>query len=251
MDILQFTLQLTVSIIALIVSGVSFYLTNRMNKKVNKKDYEISENLKYELMKLIAALRSMDAKAVLTVHFKQKMDYSREIDILADLQTSPGYLLFLNSIENDDERMLLDTYMKILVIDGNTMSKDDIRILTNKILDSIRYKANLKATLDIDVIALLNDLCTMRGTAPELSEKDKKPSAKSQMFSMFIQHLVEQGNTDPNVLLFYAVFTENKDLVDEAIASGANPNTRDIELIKKYQKEYDDFCASQGQGKAQ
>ena len=53
------------------------------------------------------------------------------------------------------------------------------------------------------------------------------------------------------MLLFYAVFTENKDLVDEAIASGANPNTRDIELIKKYQKEYDDFCASQGQGKAQ
>lgn len=246
MNILQFTLQLTVSIIALIVSGVSFYLTNRMNKKVNKKDYEISENLKYELMKLIAALRFMDAKAALTVHFKQKMDYSREIDILADLQTSPGYLLFLKSIENDDERMLLDINMKMLVIDGNTISKDDIRSLTKRILYTIRNKTNLKGTLDIDVIALLNNFCTMRGAAPELSEKDKKPSAQSQVFCMFIQHLVEQGNTDPNVLLFYAVFTENEDLLSAALASGANPNTTDIELIKKYQKEYNDFCASQG-----
>ena len=97
--------QVALPSLALIVSGISFYLTNRMNKKVNKKDYEISENLKYEILKLIAALRSLDAKAVLSVHINQKIDYSPEIKIISDLRVSPGYLIFLHSI-NDDLRTM-------------------------------------------------------------------------------------------------------------------------------------------------
>ena len=243
MNIIEFIGQIAVPVLALIVSGISFYLTNRMNKKVNKKDYEISENLKYEIMKLIAALRSMDAKAVLAPHFKQAMDYKQEIDILSKLQTSPGYLLFLHSVASDDDRMMLDLTMKMLVINGNAMNRQDIRISANRILDFIKNKTNFRDTLDVDVIALLDDLCDMRGTAPEFDESTVKQD--NVKLKDFFEYLIKNGNTDPDVLLFYSIFVNDKELTEKAINLGASLNVTDKELIERYKKEYNAFCQKQ------
>ena len=243
MNIIEFTGQIAVPVLALLVSGISFYLTNRMNKKVNKKDYEISENLKYEIMKLIAALRSMDAKAVLAPHFKQAMDYKQEIDILSQLQTSPGYLLFLHSVANDDDRMMLDLAMKMLIINGNSMNRKDIRIFANRILNFIKNKTNFKDVLDIDVIALLDDLCDMRGTSPEFDESTVKQD--NVKLKDFFEYLIKNGNTDPDVLLFYSIFVNDKELTEKAINLGASLNVTDKELIERYKKEYNAFCQKQ------
>lgn len=243
MNIIEFTGQIAVPVLALLVSGISFYLTNRMNKKVNKKDYEISENLKYEIMKLIAALRSMDAKAVLAPHFKQAMDYKQEIDILSQLQTSPGYLLFLHSVVNDDDRMMLDLAMKMLIINGNSMNRKDIRIFANRILSFIKNKTNFKDVLDIDVIALLDDLCDMRGTSPEFDESTVKQD--NVKLKDFFEYLIKNGNTDPDVLLFYSIFVNDKELTEKAINLGASLNVTDKELIERYKKEYNAFCQKQ------
>ena len=249
MDVLQFIAQIAVPVLALVISGVSFYLTNRMNKKVNKKDYEISENLKYELMKLIAALRSMDSKAVLQAHFNHQISYSKEIEILANLHTSPCYLLLLHSIKNDDARMMMDVTMQILIINGHALGVKDIRVFTNRILDYIKNEIDLQKAFDIDVITLLNNFCTMRGTAPELTEKDKQPTEQEQEFRNFIKYLVEHGNSDPNVLMYYGLYINDHKVLEKALKSGANIKVKEIEIIKKYSQEYDAFRETKNQAK--
>ena len=89
-----------------------------MNRKVNRKDYEISENLKYELLRLVAALRSLDAKAVISPHVEGKMDYTQEIGVISELRMSPGYLVFLHSINNDDDRFWIDFNIQMLFFQG-------------------------------------------------------------------------------------------------------------------------------------
>ena len=59
-------ISIIVSGFAIIISSYFAQIANRMNKKVNEKDYEISEQLKYDLLKLVATLRFYDSKAALS-----------------------------------------------------------------------------------------------------------------------------------------------------------------------------------------
>ena len=142
MSILGFIGQIAIPVLALLVSGFSFYLTNRMNKKVNKKDYEISENLKYELLQLIAALRALDAKAVISPHVNEKVDYSQELQVISNLRMSPGYLVFLHAIDNDKDRFWVDFNIQYLSIIGHKLPMQDIRMFSNRLLDLLKNKTN-------------------------------------------------------------------------------------------------------------
>ena len=86
----HFVVDYLIPIVALIISCVTFYLTNKTNKKVNRKDYEMSENVKYELLQLLATLESIKSKTLVAPHCKVRMNYSEEIATLRKLKVSPG-----------------------------------------------------------------------------------------------------------------------------------------------------------------
>ncbi len=240
MNIFEFISQIAVPALALIVSGISFYFTNRMNKKVNKKDYEISENLKYELLKLIAALRALDAKAVISPHIASNVDYSQEIQVISNLRISPGYLVFLHSINNDDDRFWIDFNIQFLSIAGNTMHIQEIRRFSNRLLDILKNKTNLRGIFDLEVLDLMNEFCEMKGTAPKFQETNIEDNSADK-FKSFIAHLVEKGNCDPNVLVWHGVLTNNTTLLKEALASGGKSNITQQDIINSYKDEFDRF----------
>jgi len=240
MNILEFIGQIAVPALALIVSGISFYLTNRMNKKVNKKDYEISENLKYELLRLIAALRALDAKAVISPRINCKMDYTQEIQVISNLRISPGYLVFLHSIDNDDDRFWIDFNIQFLSIAGNTMHINEIRRFSNRLLDILKNKTNLRGILDLEVLDLMREFCEMKGSTPKFQENNIEDNSDTK-FKSFIAYLVENGNCDPNVLVWHGVLTNNTSLLKEALASGGKSNITQQDIINKYKAEFESF----------
>ena len=240
MSTIEFISQIAVPALALVVSGLSFYLTNRMNKKVNRKDYEISENLKYELLRLVAALRSLDAKAVISPHVEGKMDYTQEIGVISELRMSPGYLVFLHSINNDDDRFWIDFNIQMLSITGNDLSMHEIRMFSNRILNVVKNKTNLKGILDLEMIELMKEFCEMKGTAPEYKEV-KEEDAADELFKAFVSHLVSEGNDDPDVLVWFAVLHDNTDLLKQALDSGGRPNSTRQDIIDKYKDDFQNF----------
>ena len=83
--------------------------TYLLTQKINSKEYQIFEDLKESLMQVIASVRAIDAKAAVYIDLKNiginpKRDFSLEIEIVKKLQTSPGYLIFLHSIEDNKAR---------------------------------------------------------------------------------------------------------------------------------------------------
>lgn len=240
MSTIEFISQIAVPALALVVSGLSFYLTNRMNKKVNRKDYEISENLKYELLRLVAALRSLDAKAVISPHVEGKMDYTQEIGVISELRMSPGYLVFLHSINNEDDRFWIDFNIQMLSITGNDLSMHEIRMFSNRILDIVKNKTNLKGILDLEMMELMKEFCEMKGAAPEYKEV-KEEDAAEELFKAFVFHLVEEGNDDPDVLVWHAVLYDNTDLLKQALELGGRPNSTKRDIIDKYKDNFQKF----------
>jgi hypothetical protein len=240
MSLLEIIGQIAVPALALIVSGVSFYLTNRMNRKVNRKDYEISENLKYELLRLIAALRSLDAKAVLSPHLKGKMDYSQEIKVISELRVSPGYLVFLHFITNDDDRFWIDFNIHFLSVEGNNMSMKDIRKFSNRIINILKNKTDLKGILDLEVLDLMKEICDMKGTAPQY-EEEKVEDKEPPIFDSFINYLVSNGNSDPDVKVWYGVLYNNTEVLKQALDAGGNSKSTQQEIVDKYKSEFETF----------
>ena len=88
---------------------------NELAKMINSKEYQIYEDLKYQMIQVIAAVRAIDAKAAVALDIQNesnqtyKPNFSLEIDILEKLQSSPGYLIFLNSIVNSDARTRIES----------------------------------------------------------------------------------------------------------------------------------------------
>lgn len=239
MDILQFIGIIGIPAVALIVSSISYYKTNRMSKKVNSKDYEISENLKYELMQLIAVLKSLDSKAALSPGLNVKADYLPEINEISKLVISPSYLVFLRSIDNEKDRSWVDLNIHYLVIRGNEMSRSEVRQFSNRVLDLIKNTTSLKNTLNLDVFNLMKEFCDMKGAVPKYEEKEAKND--NEMFSLFLSYLRNNGVDDPDVNVFYGVVNGDEELLKQALNAGGNPNITDKAIIKKYKDLYLSF----------
>ena len=236
MNATEFLTQNVVAIFALLVSCVTFYLTNRMNKKVNSKEYEMTENIKSELLRLIAVLRAIDAKACLVPHTKNEIDYTREIDEIAKIRTNPSFLYFLYSINNEEDRFWVQFNTNLLVVQANTMPTDSLRLFSNRMLKLLKKYVNFDAANEIDLKKLIPDFCEMKGIATFDENKTNKADLK---FKQLIDKLVEIGNEDPDVKLFYGVLHGNEKIIDEALKNGANLKITDKELIKRYKKEYE------------
>ena len=202
MNAIEYLSQNAVAIFALLLSCVTFYLTNRMNKKVNSKEFEITENIKYEILHLIAVLRAIDAKACLEPHTKDEINYSQELEEIAKIRTNPSFLYFLFTITKDDDRFWVQLNTNMLVVQGESMSHSDLRMYSNRMLKLLKIYIKFDAANEKDLKLLIPAFCEMKGLAPYEENHDKKTDLK---FNKLIDYLVKKGVKDPDVELFYGV----------------------------------------------
>lgn len=142
-----------------------------LTKKINSKEYQIYEDLKYSLLQVIASVRSIDAKAAVYLdnlrdpHRENKLnqDFSQEIEIISKLQSTPGYLIFLHSIEDSKSRTTIESIFRNLSMQIGYFDCSSIRAATHMLMNHIKSSINPALINNDEIYDLMIDLCTMDG----------------------------------------------------------------------------------------
>ena len=225
-----------------------------MTEKVYSKEHEMSENLKYEILNMISTLRSIDAKASCEPFYPEKVDYSNEIKSLEKIQSSPEYLLFLKSINDSDERLLMELRLRLLTLhDFSIMER---REWVHMILDTLRDRSDLDGVIDKvsedyknNWNQLVKELCEMKSILSVFDAEawEKAEQDENDLKKAFFEYLwLNEGKNDINVQYWYGLLNNKETLYNNARDSGANQSLRDI--INKYKVEYEEFLKSYKDG---
>lgn len=106
-----YTMRL-IQILVPFILGVSTTLfTNAFNKKINAKEYEISENFKAEFLEMVLSLYSIKDK----IEYEEPKDISAECEKLTEIRLKPGYLLIMLSFKNENEIIQFDNSLQEVI----------------------------------------------------------------------------------------------------------------------------------------
>ena len=233
------TVLAIVSILALIFSGVASFYAIRYTIKVNSTEYQISENVKFELLKVVTELKSLDSKVMISPYIEGEVGFSQEMEAISNLRTSPGYMLILHSLQDDEDRHTMDANMVLLTYALQSRNYHTTRTCIYNILDVLKNKSNMELDKEIDIAKLVTEFCDMKILA---SEYKPEMTEKEMLFYFFLEHLIQnEKNTDPDVRLYYAAYQHDMDEVYNATQAGANPKVTDLDIIERYSELYDRF----------
>lgn len=217
---------------------------NMLTEKINSKEYQMSENLKYELLKVVADLKSIETKASIEHIMFMSMDYSKEVEDIKTLRTSPGYLLYLNSIGNEEYRQFLDLALLMLTHPTDAFTAEHRRGFSHYALDILRNKTNLDS-ISTDVGVLVEELCDMEIVAPQYKTQEANGSLE-----LFLKYLMDEKTiNDVDVLFFFGRISNDTILLNQATKEGANTKITILEIIERYRTEYYQFAKDYYNGK--
>ena len=238
----HFVVDYLIPIVALIISCVTFYLTNKTNKKVNRKDYEMSENVKYELLQLLATLESIKSKTLVAPHCKVRMNYSEEIATLRKLKVSPGYLILLQSIKDESKRAHFDLLIELIIIQvGSGCSYRDLESFNNQIAEILQQVDVLQFS-NVDVAKQISTFLATKGVAQWVTPASKEEvDEESEVIKAFTEYLISNGCQDPDVEYIYGTLAKRRDIIDKAVKNGANLKITYEEIVDRYEKELEQF----------
>jgi len=174
-----------------------FQTNLELTSKINSKEYQIYEDLKYSLMQVIASIRSIDAKAAVGIDSnnnpflkeKHKPDFSFEIEIIKKMQSSPGYLIFLHSINDNKARFEVEAIFRNLSEKLSLMDYSLIRESTHLLMKYIQNNLN-KELMNDEVYKMMNEFCEMEGVFTNFNY-DKLMEYKEEAMS-FKKYLEEK-----------------------------------------------------------
>lgn len=253
----KFTRAITIiSALALVLSGLASYFSYKSTMKVNSKMYQMSEDMKYEVMELVAILRAIDTKAAVSQLDYYRIDYSEEIHALAKIQSSPGFIVYLHSIEDYDERHTLERQIRQLTDTYLTSRKWSqkvplIRGMIHIIMETLQQHTDLTESMNMPYDDLLKDLCSDGIFADyDFEEMEKAVEKANRETKAFLEYLMKKGIEDPNVEYFYYEFIEcdQHDKAVAAVKKGARSNVSISEIEKKYNAEYQEFIKTYRDG---
>lgn len=243
------TLVLTIfSLIALILSWISFHNSSNITEKINSVEFQISKEVRYQMIELVCALRSIDTKAAVAPHINEKIDYSEEREVLSKIQRSPSYHTYLLSIKDKDDRLLFDMRIRLLsesLLVFDNESSYEIRNWVHLILDHFVEGTDLEEAMQMKYNDMLVNLCKMEGVYSAFTPMPDEPN----IIADFTEYLiVEKRVNDPDVLLLNGAYNNDAEVMKKALDAGANRNVTSEMLIEKYSVEYDEFIKKYDNG---
>lgn len=243
------TLVLTLfSLVALILSWSSFHNSSNITKKINSVEFQISKEVRYQMIELVCVLRSIDTKAATAPHILEKMDYSEERVLLSKIQRSPSYHTYLLSIKDKDDRLLFDMRIRLLsesLLKSDSTSSYQIREWVHLILDDFEKGTALEEVMRMDYDNMLVNLCIMEGVYSAFTPMPDKPN----IIADFTEYLiVEKRVNDPDVLFLNGAYNNDAEIMQKALDAGANLRVTDEVLIEKYNTEYNEFLKNYKDG---
>lgn len=258
------------AIISLAISLFVNARSNKQNKRLNEqdqelkkqgndilelassRDYELVENVKTDLMSLIAVLHSIGKTSIYMNHMPQgtKMDLSIEYSTLGRIKNSASYLYLLKALKEQNEDNL-DLYfwfdVRYNILLGTRDTKVALQLLNtikNAELDFGRieqYKVQdvYSEFAKFSAVGYGDD----EGDSEELTDSTP-PTGPNDVFEDFVIHLVEEKSCeDPDVMLFYSVFKNDPEITKNALDNGANTRCTDKMIVEKYNQEHKAFVS--------
>ena len=218
-----------ISAIALVFAIFAAYFSYKATMKVSSKEYEMSQNMKNDLVEMMAALRSIDDKAALSKYEWREYDFTNEWQLLSDIQTRPGYLVFLYLLHNDSDRAEIEKGLKTLTGDylvSKKASMTDIRSQAERIMKVLDYHHDLTSKDAIVFDTMLQFMLKARNyDAVEVGDVLREHDTRRKEF---LEKLMREGFEDPNIRYYYYTFVvPDSALAHQAREAGAFPITYD------------------------
>lgn len=217
-------------LVAIILSVIALICSTRMQRKVSSKEFELSENLKSDILQFVSTLQSIKRKLELGQNLPFQVSFEEEQLVLAKLQTSPGFLLIQNSIKNEDDILWFKVYCMMLACSISEIAPRNIHLYASRILKIIS-KIEIEKESSTNIQQLIKIFCKQ-------DERDTEPFDTE--LNDFIDFLIEKGIKDSDVKMFSAL-TRGADVLEEAFREGANRKCTDKMIIERYPKEYEEF----------
>ena len=238
-------------LIAICVSTPLAIWAARLNVKTAKSDFKLSEAVKDDVLKLLSALRACQFKTAQNPN-DPNIDLSREKGIITDFFLSPTAIAFYiwaaesskKSQGEPEERRIFFLRVAMMLNSTNNLEIRNISTDLERCFDGLseddfkRIISHLK-----DVPSGLRKVVDLRPHDPILNALD---SIRAKELSpgkkvAFFKFLKSKGIADPDVDLFIAVDDNDSVKLKQAIASGADVQVFDTELLNRYDKELDEF----------
>lgn len=227
-------LAIIVSIISLAISINMNSQTIKLTKRLNSEEYQISESLKYDLMQMIAILKTINAKT----YIEGDVDFSYELEAIKSIQSKPGYHYFLNRFDNVYNKKTIE-YGVLQLTDLLTAgaSKVSIKTMSLLILDELSNNIDLQRGVEKDFESVLKYMCLKDGGLTTTQKHNDLEYEAFDDLHDFFHYLVNKGIEDQDVLLCLGIWHQDQEQIQSAREKGASDcDTYDI--LKKYQQEY-------------
>ncbi len=156
-------ISLAFSVLAFIVSIISILVTIFTNTA----RFEVFEDLKYEQLKMVANLKSIETKAFFAQSTSKKQstskefNYSQEMSNIDLLRTNPSHLIFLSSISEWEERKRLEENLIMLSNNINTNNSGVILSTTRNALRVMADDSNRNKIKNKDLNKIMSSLCRL------------------------------------------------------------------------------------------
>lgn len=224
------TLILTIfSLVALIVSARASYKAIETTEKVSSKEYQMTQNMKSDLVELVAALRSIDDKAAMSKSEWKEYDFSSELKLLNDIQSRPGYQCVLYFLQNGSDRFEVENGLKTLscvYLVSNKASMTEIRSQAERIMKVLDYHPNIMSMEVIEFEKILQFMLKARNYDP-IVVGDVLREHESRRKD-FLEKLMREGFEDPDIRYYYYTFVvPDSALANQARQAGAYQITYD------------------------
>lgn len=224
-DLILKIVNTSFSACAIIISIIAIVSSHRATMKVSSKEYEMSQNMKSDLVELVAALRSIDDKAAMSKSEWKEYDFSSELKLLNDIQSRPGYQCVLYFLQNGSDRFEVENGLKTLTcvyLASNKASMTEIRSQADRIMKVLGYHPNLMSIKVIEFEKILQFMLNARNY-PEVEVGDVLREHESRRKD-FLEKLMREGYEDPNIPYYYYTFiVPDSALAIQAREAGAFP----------------------------
>ena len=152
-------ITIVISIVALGWSAITYFDALRRSKV----EYEILESMRYEHLKMVADLKSMQSKAQSAIKQKKgdKNDYSKELSDITSLKTNPGYYIILLSLKDELSRYKLESNLLCLSNNIESLSPTDKNKYIGNSLRILHENTDLNKHKKLKLDELIEDLCQL------------------------------------------------------------------------------------------
>ena len=249
---------IAISLLALLVSALSTYLSVRTSTLLQSADYQAYQKFKADTARLLSTFRSIIHKAALSTQGGEPLDLTMERNYVNEFLSTTTAFAYHAWVAERSKRATQSGQQseawRVFFLQLVDLTRSENALKMGKIAADLELLFNGLSEEDLEEIASsLSDLPTgirkffegrdhdtlvkvfikLYGRAPS-EENAEQDLAK-------LQHLLACGIHDPDVDLFVAIMTGDSERAKQARDQGANLNTNLGQVFSKYKEHLKQF----------